>query len=452
MAFNVFAFNAVMCVVFLLCGVGMYILHLSKVRAISKAEKKLLEYDIVLKQKEQTIKELQERYLKYELENNNLRIENSRMFSDLENQRKYLNDKISYLEQNKAELALKFKDISNEVIQAQNKHFNEEQKTVFTLMMKPFQEQMSEFKHKIETVHEENLKTKTSFDEQLKNLFNLNQSLSKDAQDLSVALKGGKKMQGNWGEFQLERVLEISGLQKGVNYFTQETFKNEDNKMLRPDVIVRLPNERSVIIDSKVSLNDYMAYVNSEDEATRAELLKKHVQCIRSHIDELSTKEYQKLLKNSSLDYVVIFIPIESAYVEAVKADSSLYDYSYRKNIAITTPSSLLPILRTVENLWRIENQNKYVGQIATAGGLLYDKLANFVEDMQRIDKSLETARKNYDLAINKLSTGKGNALSLAARLKDYGAKASKTLNLDYEDHESSISETIQLTHEVAND
>jgi DNA recombination protein RmuC len=348
---------------------------------------------------------------------------------------------------NKEEMALKFRDLSNEILKSQNQQFYNEQKNTFQLLLKPFQDQMSDFKKKVETAHEDTLKNKSSFDEQLHQLLALNQNLSQDAKDLSAALKGNKKIQGNWGEFQLERVLEISGLQKGLNYVTQETFKNEENQMLRPDVIVQLPNERSVIIDSKVSLNDYMNYVNCDNDAQREEFLKKHIQCIKNHIDELSSKEYQKLLKNSSLDYVVIFIPIESAYVEAVRFDNGLYDYAYKKNIAVTTPSSLLPILRTIENLWKIENQNKNVAEIASIGGSLYDKIAGFAEDMQRIDKSLEAARKNYDQAIGKLTTGKGNALSLAARLKEKGAKASKLLGIDYDE-----TETLNLTKGEEND
>ena len=361
-----------------------------------------------------------------------------------------MEEKLAYLEKNKEELALKFRDISNEVIKAQNSRFGEEQKNAFNLMLKPFQEQMSEFKNKVESVHQDSLKNKSSFDEQFKTLLTLNQNLSKDAENLSAALKGNKKIQGNWGEFQLERILEISGLEEHINYEKQETFRNEENQMLRPDVIIRLPNERSVIIDSKVSLNDYVNYVNCEDEALRQVYLKKHIQCIRSHIDELSGKDYQKLIKNNALDYVVIFIPIESAYVEAVKADNTLYDYAYKKNIAITTPSSLLPILRTIENLWQIENQNKNVARIAELGGSLYDKLFNFTEDMQRIDKSLDAARKNYDQAIKKLSTGKGNALSLAAQLKQRGAKTGKTIELEY-DEENEIKELTDI-NEVVNE
>lgn len=367
--------------------------------------------------------------------------------SDLENQKKYLEDKVAYMAQSKEELALKFRDISNEVIKQQNSRFNEEQKIALDLLLKPFQQQITDFKNKVEAAHEATIKNKSSFDEQLKNLFNLNQSLSKDAQDLSAALKGNKKLQGNWGEFQLERVLEVSGLQKGLNYTTQESFKDQDNRLLRPDVIIKMPDNRNIIIDSKVSLQDYVNYVNCEDEILKADFLKKHIQCIKNHIDELSGKEYQKLLKTNSLDYVVIFIPVESAYIEAVKADSYLYDYAYKKNIVITTPSFLLPILRTIGNLWKIENQNKHVFEIAEIGGSLYDKIAGFVEDMQRIDKALDGARKNYDLAMNKLSTGKGNALSLANRLKERGAKASKLLPLEYEE-----TQLPQIGAEAAND
>jgi len=434
-----------------LLAVGAFILLVSGTIIVAstgkkRLEKNLLEEKIRSREKETALDSAREELEKLRAENVRLSAQNAGLISDVENQKKFMEEKIRYLEQNKEEMTLKFRDISNEIIKAQNRQFGEEQKNAFNLLLKPFQDQMSEFKQKVEAAHEDNIKNKSSFDEQLRNLLTLNQSLSKDAQDLSAALKGNKKLQGNWGEFQLDRVLEVSGLQKGITYFTQESFKNEDNQVLRPDVIVKLPNQRSVIIDSKVSLNDYINYVNCEDDALRQVYLKKHIQCLKNHIEELSGKEYQKLLKDSSLDYVVIFIPIESAYVEAVNADNGLYDFAYKKNIAMTTPSSLLPILRTIENLWRIENQNKNVAKIAQIGGSLYDKISAFVEDMQRIDKAIDGARKNYDLAMNKLSVGKGNALSLAARLKEQGAKASKTLSIEYDDNENILSD------EAAND
>lgn len=444
----IFYFILICCVVLLMFCINVALLYRKRGKKIYDLEMLKAQADILSREKEHNMAEISSRCEKLAAENARLLEENVKIKSDIDNQKHYMEEKLAFLEKSKEELALKFRDISNEVIKAQNRQFGDEQKNAFTLLLKPFQEQMSEFKHKVETAHQDSLKNKSSFDEQFKTLLTLNQNLSKDAEDLSAALKGNKKIQGNWGEFQLERILEIAGLQEHLNYEKQETFRNEENRMLRPDIIIKLPNERNVIVDSKVSLNDYVNYVNCEDETLRQVYLKKHIQCIRGHIDELAGKDYQKLIKNNALDYVVIFIPVESAYVEAVRADNTLYDYAYKKNIAITTPSSLLPILRTIENLWQIENQNKNVARIAELGGALYDKLFNFTEDMQRIDKALDGARKNYDMAIKKLSTGKGNALSLAARLKQRGAKTGKAIEWDY-DEENEIKE---LTNEAVND
>ena len=371
--------------------------------------------------------------------NNGLSSENIRLKTEFANQRRYMEDKIQYIENSKNELSLRFRDISNEILHQQSEQLTAKQQNTLNSLLTPFKEQLQTFKDEVSKANIENIKNKSSFDEQFKNLLSLNQSLSQDAQNLTNALRGNKKMQGDWGEIELNRLLEISGLQKNIDYFTQENFKNENNQNLRPDVIVKLPNDRSVVIDSKVSMNDYVAYVNEDNETAKSGLLLKHIQCLKAHIDELSAKEYQKLLKEESLDYVVIFIPIESAFIEAIRNDSSLYDYAYKKNIALTTPSSLLPILRTIENLWQLENRNKHVQEIARIGGSLFDKIANFVEDMQKIDRSLNTAKQSYEQAIAKLSTGKGNALSLANRLKEYGALTNKFLNIEYEQEQTLI-------------
>lgn len=425
----------------------LFVMLMLKSVKFRKLELQQAQKDVLLTENEKYINELKERCSIFAAENSQLLAENTKLKSDNENQKKYMEYKLADLEKSKDEMSERFKNVSNEVIQTQHRRFNEEQKNILNLMLEPFKQQIADFKTKVESAHEESLKNKSSFDEQFKNLLDLNQTLSKDAENLSAALKGNKKIQGNWGEFQLERILEISGLQKGINYVTQETFRNDDNQMLRPDVIIKLPNDRNVIVDSKVSLNDYVNYVNCDDEQMRQVYLQHHIQCVKKHIDELAGKDYQKLIKNNMLDYVVIFIPVESAYVEAVRADNSLYDYAYKKNIAITTPSSLLPILRTIENLWQIESQNRNVAEIANIGGSLYDKIVGFVEDMQHIDKSIETARKNYDLAMKKLSTGKGNALSLAGKLKEKGAKVTKNLAISYED-----TELPQITEEVDNE
>ena len=369
-------------------------------------------------------------------ENYRLSAENMRLQTLMQAQRQHMQERLQDIENNKKDLELKFRDISNEILNVQSRRLNESQSQVLSAVLSPFRDQLKAFRDEVNKANTENIKNKTSFDDQFKKLMDMNNCLSQDAQNLTNALRGSKKMQGDWGEIELNRILEVAGLQKNIDYFTQENFKNENNQNLRPDVIVRLPNNRSVIVDSKVSMNDYISYVNADDEAEKSAALQRHIQCIRNHIDELSCKEYQKLLKEESLDYVVIFIPIESAFVEAIKKDDSLYDYAYKKNVALTTPSSLLPILRTVENLWQIETRNKYVQKIAEVGGSLYDKLANFVDDMQKIDKALGTARTSYEAAISKLANGKGNALSLANRLKEYGAKANKKIGIDYEDNE----------------
>lgn len=369
-------------------------------------------------------------------ENYRLSAENMRLQTLMQAQQLHMQERLQDIENNKKDLELKFRNISNEILNVQSRRLNESQSQVLSAVLSPFRDQLKAFRDEVNKANTENIKNKTSFDEQFKKLMDMNNCLSQDAQNLTNALRGSKKMQGDWGEIELNRILEVAGLQKNIDYFTQENFKNENNQNLRPDVVVRLPNNRSVIVDSKVSMNDYISYVNAEDETAKAAALQRHIQCLRNHIDELSGKEYQKLLKEESLDYVVIFIPIESAFVEAIKKDDSLYDYAYKKNVALTTPSSLLPILRTVENLWQIETRNKYVQKIAEVGGSLYDKLANFVDDMQKIDKALDAARTNYDTAISKLASGKGNALSLANRLKEYGAKANKQIGIDYEDNE----------------
>ncbi len=404
------------------------------VLAVKNSNKKVLNNELI-----RQIEELTKQNTRLEEINSALGIDNTRLKTEYNNQQRYTEEKIQYIEQSKNDMAIKFRDISNEILRMQSTQINEVQKNNLNALLAPFREQLQSFKEEVSKANTENIKNKSSFDEQFKSLLQLNQALSNDAQNLTNALRGSKKMQGDWGEVELNRILEISGLQRNIDFFTQENFKNEENQNMRPDVVVRLPNNRSVIVDSKVSMNDYIDYVNSEDENQKAQYLQKHIQCIKAHIDELSAKEYQKLLKEESLDYVVIFIPIESAFAAAIKEDSTLYDYAYKKNIALTTPSSLLPILRTVENLWQIENRNKYVQKIAEVGGYLYDKLANFVDDMQKIDKSLTGARQTYEQAISKLANGKGNALSLATRLKEYGAKANKIIAMEFEDNENEL-------------
>ena len=431
-----------------ICGIsGAFLLCL--VFAVVMTVKNAARKTLINEQKSQ-LEKLMQQLSRLEEINNAYLTENTRLKTEAAGQKHYMEEKLRDIEQNKNDMVLKFKDISNEVLRLQTSQINEAQKNSLSSILTPFKEQLISFRDEVNKANTENIKNKTMFDKQFQDLLHLNQSLSTDAQNLTNALRGSKKMQGDWGEIELNRILDISGLQKNIDYFTQENFKNENNQNLRPDVIVKLPNNRSVIVDSKVSMNDYINYVNSDDEGMKKAALQKHIQCIKNHIEELSAKEYQSLLKEESLDYVIIFIPIESAFAAAIKEDPTLYDYAYKKNIALTTPSSLLPLLRTIENLWQIENRNKYVQKIAEVGGSLYDKLANFVDDMQKIEKNLSSASQSYQLAISKLSQGKGNALSLAARLKDYGAKANKVISLEYDDNANEISKLINNSDEKA--
>lgn len=347
-----------------------------------------------------------------------------------------LQEKITYLEKIKEDLTLRFKDISSEIIKAQHETFSLEQKNTLSAVMTPFADELKAFKTEVVAAREESIKNKSSLDTELNNLKTLNLTLSQDAQNLAEALKGGKKQQGNWGECQLSRILEISGLKKGVDYETQETYLNEDKKMLRPDVIIHLPDSRDIIIDSKVSLNDYLEAIKCEDEIAQNKALLKNVAAIKAHIDELSAKEYQKLIKeNNTLNFVIMFIPVESAYIAALETDKEIYDYAYKKNVILATPLSLLPTLRTIENLWRIDKQNQNAAIIAELGGKIYDKLVAFIDDMNGVERGLSQANRAYKNAMTKLS-GRGGAISSAEKMKQLGAKTNKNATLPLNDNE----------------
>ncbi len=346
-----------------------------------------------------------------------------------------LQEKINYLEKIKEDLTLKFKDISSEIIKNQHETFSKSQQTTLSQIITPFAEQLNSFKKEVGLAREESIKNKSSLDAQLANLLNLNQTLSNDAKNLATALKGASKTQGNWGECQLSRILEISGLRKDQDYETQASFTDENKKTYRPDVIIHLPDNRDIIIDSKVSLNAYLDAMNAENEIERQKHLQKNLNDIKSHIDELSAKEYQKLLKDKTLNYVIMFIPVESAYIAALDTDNHIYDYAYKKNVILATPLSLLPTLRTVENLWKIDSQNQNVQKIAELGGKIYDKLASFVDDMKAIDRGLNQVSNAYNNAMTKLQ-GRGSALSHAEKMKQLGSKTNKTINLSLNDND----------------
>ena len=363
------------------------------------------------------------------LKNQKLSQRNFELKISLEQEVKNNEAKISEMLKIKEQFSREFENISNRVIKMQKEDFDREQRQSLTTLLNPFQAQIKDFREQIERTNLKNENDKGVLKRELEELKNMNTTLSKNADDLVNALKGNSKVQGDWGEHQLKTILDMSGLNEGIDYQMQFNTKGEVGQNLRPDCVINLPNGKKLIVDSKVSITNYIDFVKEENEEKKKQYLNLHISSIKKHIAELSNKEYQKYL--SDIDFVFMFIPNEQAYIEALKCDNKIYDTAYKANVAITTPSSILPILRTVKNLWNIENQNKNASLIAEKAGKLYDKLVGFVENMKKIDKNLINAKSAYDDAFNQLSDGRGSALSIAEDMKEMGAMTTKQIKVE---------------------
>jgi len=326
-------------------------------------------------------------------------------------------------------LQIQFKNLANEILDEKTKKFTDQNKTNLNDILSPFKEKIVEFEKKVEQTNKESIERNSALKEQISGLKELNQQITKEAENLTKALKGESKSQGNWGEFILESILEKSGLNKGEQYEVQVSMTNEEGKRLQPDVIVKLPEQKNIIIDSKVSLTAYEKYVNAESELERESEIKNHLISIRAHIKGLSEKSYQSIYEIGSLDFVLLFMPIEPAFGLAVQNDPELFNDAYEKNIVIVSPTTLIATLRTIASIWRQENQNRNALEIARQGGQLYDKFVSFSDDLIKVGENLNTTKKNYDQAMNKLSTGKGNLVSRTDKLKELGAKATKSVD-----------------------
>ncbi|NOX66613.1 MAG: DNA recombination protein RmuC, partial [Chlorobi bacterium] len=293
-------------------------------------------------------------------------------------------------------------------------------------ILSPLKEEFNQFKKTVAETYDKESRDRTALKTQIDSLKELNEKLGKEALSLTNALKGDSQKQGAWGEVILERVLEESGLHKGREYETQLSFNDEVGKRKRPDVIVHLPNDKDVIIDSKVSIVAYQNYHQTEDEEEKKQYLKEHLQSIKNHIKGLSLKNYEDIEEIRTLDYVLMFIPIESAFMLAMENDRELFSQAFEKNIVIVTPSTLLVTLKTIQNIWRYEKQNKHAQEIAKKAGDLYDKFVNFSDSLTEVGTNLDRAKKSYDVAVNRLSTGKGNLISQAQKIKTLGIKTKK--------------------------
>ncbi|WP_263080967.1 DNA recombination protein RmuC [Endozoicomonas sp. Mp262] len=335
---------------------------------------------------------------------------------------------IKQLNENKELLKQEFNNLANEIFDAKGKAFSEQHKARLEETLTPFKEQIVEFKRKVEETHKEDHAGRAALKQQLETLHKLNQKITDEAGNLAKALKGDKKLQGNWGEIQVEKILESSGLIKGQEYEREASFKDDEGQNKRPDFIVHLPEGKHLIIDSKVSLVDYMAYVSAENDTSREKALARHIQSIRNHIKGLGEKGYTKLPGIEAPDFVFMFMPIEPAFMAAFQHDQKLFNDAFERKIVVVTPTTLLATLRTVANLWTIERQNTNARKLADRAGLVYDKLRVFVEKMEKLDAQLTTARGTYDDAMNTLKQGRGNLISQANEFMNLGVRVKKEM------------------------
>lgn len=331
------------------------------------------------------------------------------------------------LAQQQEQLRKDFELLANKILEEKTNKFTEQNKENIKNILNPLQEKIQTFEKKVEDTQKESISMHSALKEQLLGLKDLNQQMTKEATNLTRALKGDSKMQGNWGELVLERVLEKSGLEKDREYFVQQNFTRQDGTRVLPDVVLHLPDHKKMIIDSKVSLTDYERYVNAEEDQ-RAVYLKAHLNSIKKHIEQLSEKNYQDLYDIESPDFVLLFIPIEPAFAIALNEDNTLYNKAFEKNIVIVTPSTLLATLRTVDSMWNNEKQQQNAIEIARQAGALYDKFEGLVKDLTGVGKKLDDAKKDYSSAMNKLVEGRGNLITSVEKIKKLGAKAKKSL------------------------
>ncbi len=338
-------------------------------------------------------------------------------------------EKLQLLQQAKEQMNKEFRDLAAQVMEKNSDRFGKQQQENLSNILDPFKEQLGEFRKRVDHVYDIESRDRVSLLKEIEGLKMLNQQITEEASNLTQALKGDRKAQGNWGEVILERVLEASGLQKGREYETQMHLQSHDGNRYLPDVVIHLPENKDIIVDAKVSLSAYERYYAEEDDSLKKNHLKDHIQAIRQHVEKLSDKKYDDLKGVNTLDFVIIFIPIEPAYLLAAQEDQNIFSESLARKIIIVSPTTLLATLRIVENVWRFERQNKNAEEIARQAGRLYDKFVGFVGDIDAVGLRLDQAYKSYEEAKNKLVQGKGNLVRSTERLKELGAKTRKQLD-----------------------
>ena len=361
-------------------------------------------------------------------EKDSLAIQLSKKEVDFENLWERNKEQKEEVEKLQEKFTKEFENLANKILEEKSNKFTEQNKENMKNILTPLQDKIQLFEKKVEDTHKESIDYHAALRQQILGLREMNIQMSRETINLTKALKGDSKMQGNWGELVLERVLEKSGLEKGREYEVQQAFTTEDGNRVFPDVVINLPEGKKMIVDSKVSLTAYEKYINEEDDLLKIAYLKEHVSSIKRHVEQLGNKNYHDLYQIESPDFVLLFIPIEPAFAMALNEDTSLYNKAFEKNIVIVTPATLLATLRTIDSMWTNQKQQENALEIARQAGALYDKFEGFVADLIKIGKKIDESKIEYSGAMNKLVEGKGNLIVSVEKLKKMGAKAKKAL------------------------
>ena len=424
-------------------GIGVYIGKLLFVARFqlekSSLEEKLITLNAQFNQQREHLmidkmgfeKQLEAQIVAKELirtEKDSLAIQLSKKEVDFENLWERNKEQKEEVEKLQEKFTIEFENLANKILEEKSNKFTEQNKENMKNILTPLQDKIQLFEKKVEDTHKESIDYHAALRQQILGLREMNIQMSKETINLTKALKGDSKMQGNWGELILERVLEKSGLEKGREYEVQQAFTAQDGNRVFPDVVINLPDGKKMIVDSKVSLTAYEKYINEEDDTLKIGYLKEHVLSIKRHVEQLGAKNYQDLYQIESPDFVLLFIPIEPAFAMALNEDTSLYNKAFEKNIVIVTPATLLATLRTIDSMWTNQKQQENALEIALQAGALYDKFEGFVGDLIKIGKKIDESKTEYSSAMNKLVEGKGNLIVSVEKLKKMGAKAKKAL------------------------
>ena len=420
-------------------GIGFYIgklvskLNFEKEKTSVEKEKSTLEERVALLQQSKDMVENNYIELQKEIKNSQLEKEellrlNTRQDSEIKNLQLKLEEHQAEVENLQKKFTNDFEVLANKILEEKSNKFTEQNKENIKNILNPLQEKIKGFEDKVDKTHKESIDYHAALRQQILGLKELNQQMSKDTLNLTKALKGDSKMQGNWGELVLERVLEKSGLEKDREYFVQQSFTTDEGSRVLPDVVIHLPDNKKMIVDSKVSLTAYERFINEDEEGLKEQFLKEHVNSLKRHIEQLSAKKYEDLYQIESPDFVLLFIPIEPAFAVALNSDNHLYNKAFEKNIVIVTPSTLLATLRTIDSMWNNEKQQRNALEIARQAGALYDKFHGLLADLINIGKRIDDSKKEYSNAMNKLFDGRGNLINSVEKLKKMGAKAKKAL------------------------